>query len=108
MSCRVAVMVLVLLFAVPVYAQDRPAGDRFDKRLLVADSMFLTESEAKGFWPIDDAYQQALDRTYDRISKVIVEYVRAYTDNALTDAQARALTDQVLEIDEAEAALART
>jgi hypothetical protein len=108
MSPRVAVVVLVLLLAVPVLAQDRPAGGRFDKRLLVAENMFLTESEAKGFWPLYDAYQQDLDRIYDRLSKVIVEYVRAYTDNALTDEQARALTDQVLEIDEAEAALAKT
>ena len=107
-SLRVAVVVLALLFAVPVVAQDRPPGERFDKRLLVAESMFLTESEAKGFWPIYDAYQQDLDRVYDRIGKAIVEYVRAYTDNTLTDAQARALTEQVLEIDEAEAALART
>jgi hypothetical protein len=108
MSLRVAVVVLVLLLAVPVLAQDQRAGGRFDKRLLVAENMFLTESEAKAFWPIYDAYQQDLDRIYDRISKVIVEYVRAYTDNVLTDAQARALTDQVLDIDEAEASIART
>jgi hypothetical protein len=108
MPLRVAVVVLVLLFTPPVFAQDRPAGERFDKRLLVAENMFLTESEAKGFWPIYEAYQQDLDRIYDRIGKVIVEYVRAYLDNALTDAQARSLTDQVLDIDEAEAALART
>ena len=108
MSLRVAVVVLVLLLAVPVLAQDQRAGGRFDKRLLVAENMFLTESEANAFWPIYDAYQQDLDRIYDRISKVIVEYVRAYTDNVLTDEQARALTDQVLDIDEAEASIART
>jgi hypothetical protein len=108
LSLRAAVVVLVLFLAVPVFAQDRPAGGRFDKRLLVAENMFLTESEAKGFWPIYDAYQQELNRIYDRIGKVILEYVRAYTDNTLTDAQARALTDHVLDIDEAEANLAKT
>ncbi|MGH7303623.1 MAG: hypothetical protein ACRELZ_10055 [Candidatus Rokuibacteriota bacterium] len=70
--------------------------------------MWLTESEATGFWPIYEAYQQDLDRIYDRIGKVILEYVRAHIDNALTDEQARALTDQAVGIDEAETALAKT
>lgn len=108
MSLRVAVVMLVLISAAPVFAQDRAAGGHFDKRLLVAESMWLTESEATGFWPIYEAYQQDLDRIYDRIGKVILEYVRAHIDNALTDEQARALTDQAVGIDEAETALAKT
>jgi hypothetical protein len=108
MPLRAAVVVLVLLLAAPVFAQDRAASARLEKRLLVVENMFLSESEAKGFWPLYDAYQQELDRIYDRITKVIIEYVRAYANNTLTDAQARALTDQVLEIDEAEAGLAKT
>jgi spore germination protein YaaH len=32
-----------------------------DKKLLVAANMELTESEAKGFWPIYDDYQKDLE-----------------------------------------------
>jgi hypothetical protein len=115
-SVRAAIVVLALLFAVPVSAQNRPADTirpaqqqpTGDKRLLVAENMWLTEAEAKVFWPIYDAYQLELDRIYSRIARVIVEYVKAYMDNTLTDQQARALTAEVLDIDEAEAALAKT
>ena len=69
--------------------------------------MGLTEAEAKAFWPIYEGYQQELDRIYTRMTKVIVEYVKAYTDRTLTDEQARALTEEVLDIDETEAALAK-
>lgn len=116
MSLGVAAFVLASFFVVPVFAQDRPPDTTQlaqqqrtgDKRLLVAENMWLTESEAKGFWPIYDGYQQDLDRIYNRIAKVIVEYVKAYLDNTLTDEQARALTDEVLDIDEAEASLAKS
>jgi hypothetical protein len=115
MCLRIAIVGLTLLFAVPVAAQDRPSstpqlGQRHtaDKRLLVAENMWLTESEAKAFWPIYDGYQEELDRIYSRIAHAISEYVRAYLDNTLTDEQARALTAEALDIDEAEAALAKT
>lgn len=116
MSLRIALVVLALLFAVPVAAQNRPMDTvrlaqqqhTGDKRLLVAENMWLTEAEAKAFWPIYDGYQQELDRIYSRIARVIAEYVKAYLDNTLTDEQARALTAEVIDIDEAEAALAKT
>jgi hypothetical protein len=119
MSLRIAILVLALLVAVPVAAQDRPADTirlaqqqpqqhTGDKRLLVAENMWLTEPEARAFWPIYDGYQQELDRIYSRIARAIAEYVKAYLDNTLTDEQARALTAEVIDIDEAEAALAKT
>jgi len=116
MPCRVAVAVLVVLLGIPVFAPDRAGvgmllaqeAARTDKRQLVAENMFLTEAEAKAFWPIYDAYQEDLDRIYNRIARVISEYVRAYMDNTLTDEQARALTAEVLDIDETEAAMAKT
>jgi hypothetical protein len=115
-SLRIAIVVIGLLFAVPVVAQDRPPDSLWlaqqqqhtgDKRLLVAENMWLTEAEGKAFWPIYDGYQQELDRIYSRIARVIAEYVKAYLDNTLTDEQARALTAEVIDIDEAEAALAK-
>jgi hypothetical protein len=117
MPLRVAALaVLVLLLGVPIPAPGRAGigivlaqeAARGDKRLLVAENMFLSEAEAKEFWPIYDAYQEELDRIYSRIARVISEYVRAYLDNTLTDQQARALTAEALDIDETEAALAKT
>lgn len=115
MSLRVAVFVLASLFAVPVFAQERPPNGtvpvqqrvRADKKLLVDENMGLTEAEAKAFWPIYEGYQQELDRIYTRMTRVIVEYVKAYTDRTLTDEQARTLTAEVLDIDDTEAGLAK-
>lgn len=117
MCLRIVFAVAVLLLVVPVSAQNRaPDTIRLaqqqqrtaDKRLLVTENLWLTEAEARAFWPIYDGYQGELDRIYARIARALSEYVRAYMDNTLTDEQARALTAEALDIDEAEAILAKT
>jgi hypothetical protein len=116
MTLRIAVVVLALLVAVPGFAQDRPVDTmqlvrekiRIDKQLLVAQNMGLTESEAKAFWPVYEGYQQELEKIYGRMGKVIGEYAKGYIGETLTDEQARTLSTEVLDIDEAEARLART
>ena len=58
-----AIVMLLFGFAPLRAAQDKPADNmqilrdklKADKKLLVASNMELTESEAKGFWPIYDA-----------------------------------------------------
>ena len=53
-------------FPVPALSQDKPADNmqillekvKADKKLLVAANMELTESEAKGFWPVYEGYQK--------------------------------------------------
>ena len=58
-------------------AQDKPADNmqilrdkiKADKKLVVATNMELTESEAKGFWPIYDAVSKGIAKdqsTYSR------------------------------------------
>jgi hypothetical protein len=116
MTLRIAVVVLGLLVAVPGFAQDRPVDTmqlvrekiRIDKQLLVAQNMGLTESEAKAFWPVYEGYQQELEKIYGRMGKVIGEYAKGYIGETLTDEQARTLSTEVLDIDEAEVRLART
>jgi hypothetical protein len=116
MFLQIAVVVLASLIAVPVFAQDKPADTmqivrekvRADKKLLVAQNMGLTESEAKDFWPVYEGYQQELEKIYGRMGTVIVDYAKAYNGNTLTDEQARALSSEVLDIDEAEAGLAKS
>jgi hypothetical protein len=105
MSLRVSAVVLGVLIALPALAPERV---RADKKALAEENVRLTEDEAAGFWPIYEGYQQELDRIYNRMTKVIVEYVKAHTDHTLTDEQARALTDEVLDIDVTEAGLAKS
>ena len=76
-----------------------------DKKLLVASNMKLTESEAKGFWPVYEAYQKELGAINQRISKLIESYAADYKANTLTDEKARKLVDELVAIDQADGKL---
>jgi hypothetical protein len=97
-------------------AQDKPADNmqilrekiKADKKLLVATNMELTESEAKGFWPIYDQYQKDLQKINRRIVAVLESYADDYRAKSLTDAKAKKLIDEALAIERAEADLKST
>jgi hypothetical protein len=102
---------MVLTFTVyAVNAQDKPADNmqileekvKADKKLVVANNMGLTESEAKAFWPIYDAYQKDLAQLNDRLNKLIETYADYYNNKTLTDAKAKELTDGAVSIETAE------
>jgi hypothetical protein len=76
-----------------------------DKRLVVADNMNLTDSEAKTFWPIYDAYQQDLYKINLRMAKVINDYALAYNKGAVLNDTAKKLLDESIAIELAEAQL---
>jgi hypothetical protein len=42
---------------------------RADKKLVVASVLKLTESEAKAFWPVYNAYQSDMAAHYDRLER---------------------------------------
>jgi hypothetical protein len=98
------------LAASSVNAQEKPANNmqilaekiKADKKLVVADNMGLTESEAKAFWPIYDAYQKDLAQLNSRLYKLIETYAGYYNNNTLTDAKAKELTDGAMAIETAE------
>ena len=107
----------MMLMAGQVAAQDKSVNTNMeilkekikaDKKLLVADNMQLTDSEAKGFWPIYDAYQTDLAKINERLGKAISGYAEAYDKDTLTDTQARQLTTDVIGIEESEVKLRRT
>ncbi len=97
-------------------AQDKPADNmqilrdkiKADKKLVVAANMELTESEAKGFWPIYDQYQKDLQKINRRIVTVLESYADDYRAKSLTDAKAKKLIDEALAIERAEAELKST
>jgi Spy/CpxP family protein refolding chaperone len=106
-----AVVALALaLTASTASAQEKPADNmqilaekvKADKKLVVADNMGLTESEAKAFWPVYDAYQKDLAQLNDRLSKLIETYAGYYNNKTLTDANAKELTAEAMAIETAE------
>jgi hypothetical protein len=109
----VAVAITMCGFVPPSVAQDKPADNmqilrdkiKADKKLMVAMNMELTESEAKGFWPIYDQYQKDLQKINQRIVNVLESYADDHRRKSLTDDKAKKLIDEALAIDQAEANL---
>jgi hypothetical protein len=106
-------MAAVATFPTPALTQDKPADNmqilrekiKADKKLVVAANMDLTESEAKGFWPVYEEYQKDLDAINKRIAKLIESYAADYRANTLTDEKAKKLVDEFVAIELAEANL---
>jgi hypothetical protein len=95
------------------FAQDKPADNmqilrdkiKADKKLVVAMNMELTESEAKGFWPVYEQYQKDLQKINRRMVNLLESYADDFRGKSLTDDKARKLIDEALAIDRAEADL---
>src|SRR6478752_8856899 len=106
----IAMTITLFSFAPLRAAQDKPADNmqilrdklKADKKLLVASNMELTESEAKGFWPIYDEYQKDLQKINRRMAKLIESYADDYRNKSLTDEKAKKLIDEATAIDKAE------
>jgi hypothetical protein len=110
------IMLMMLGFAMPGAAQDKPADNmqilrdkiKADKKLVVATNMELTESEAKGFWPIYDQYQKDLQKINRRIANLLESYAADFRGKSLTDDKARKLIEEAVAIEQAEANLKST
>jgi len=104
-------MVVAATFPVPALTQGTSADNmqilrekiKADKKLLVATNMDLTESEAKGFWPVYEEYQKDLATINQRIGKLIESYAADYRANTLTDEKAKTLIDELVAIEQGEA-----
>ena len=115
---RTVVLVLAATLALSAFSADEKAGSsdmeilrdkvRADKKFIVAENMELTEEEAKGFWPVYEAYQADLHKINERMAKVINEYALAYNKGALMDKTARKLIDEATDIDVDEAKLKKS
>ena len=116
----VGVLVFGLLCASAMAAEEPTAGKaadnmqilmdkvRADKKLLVATNMKLTEEEAKGFWPVYDAYQKDLQQLNGRYEKALKAYAEAYNKGPVPNETAKQLLDEMLAIDEGEVQLKRS
>jgi len=108
----VMVMVAALVgWVIPAAAQEKKADNmqvllekvKADKKLLVANNMQLTESEAKAFWPVYEQYQKDLMAINQRIGNLIKSYAADY--QSMTDEKAKKLSDEMVAIEKAEAGL---
>jgi len=105
LSVVVVVFCALILFVVPVIAQDKPADTnqlvkekvQADKKLLIAENMKFTETEAKAFWPVYESYQKDLGKIVERSKKLIEDFAKNY--EAMTDATAKKLTDDMIAIE---------
>lgn len=97
----------------PSVSQDKPADNmqilidkvKADKKLLVAANMELTDSEAKGFWPVYEEYQKDLAAINQRIAKLIKSYAEDYNADTLTEEKAEKLTAELVAIEQADGGL---
>jgi hypothetical protein len=94
-----------LVAGVAATAQDKPSDNmdvlrekmRADKKLVVASVLQLTESEAKTFWPVYNAYQSDMIAHYDRLGKLIDTFSQNY--DTMTDAMAMKLLDEYMALE---------
>ena len=109
----IGVAVAIMLVGLPslgLAAQDKPADNmqilrdkiKADKKLVVAENMELTESEAKNFWPIYDDYQKELQKINRRLIKLLESYADDMRKKSLTDDKAKKLIDEANAIEQAE------
>ena len=109
----IGVAVAIMLVGLPslgLAAQDKPADNmqilrdkiKADKKLVVAENMELTESEAKNFWPIYDDYQKELQKINRRLIRLLESYAEDTRKQSLTDDKAKKLIDEANAIEQAE------
>ena len=78
-----------------------------DKKLLIAENLGLTESEAPKFWPVYEEYQKELATINEKLGRTVLAYANEYNAMTLTDEKAKALMNEALAVDEAELMLRR-
>ena len=107
----------LLSFAtVATFAQAKPAGGdkpadnlqiiheklKADKKLIVSKYMELTESEAQKFWPVFEEYQKDLQKSNERLLRLLQSYAAEYKSKSLTDEKAKTLLDEWIAIEQDE------
>ena len=111
---QVVMFAVATLLALPAVAQT--ASDmqilaqkiKADKKLVVAANMQLTEDEAKGFWPVYEAYQKDLQGINKRLAATIKNYAEAYNKGPVSDETAKKLINEAIAIEDAEVKLKRS
>lgn len=75
-----------------------------DKRYIVSENMDLTANEAKGFWPLYDAYQKDLEKLNTRLGTIATTYIEAYNKGPISDELSMKLVKDSLALEQEELA----
>jgi hypothetical protein len=111
---QVALFAVASMLALPTIAQTTSDMQilaekvKADKKLVVAANMQLTEDEAKGFWPVYEAYQKDLQGINQRLLGAIKNYADAYNKGPVSDETAKQLINEAIAIEDAEVKLKRS
>jgi Spy/CpxP family protein refolding chaperone len=76
------------------------------RRVLVAGALPLTDAEADAFWPLYDAYEKERRPLDERANELVADFLAAAA--GLTDAQAKAMVEEALKIEEERLRVRRT
>jgi hypothetical protein len=104
-NVKIVLMMLFMAWPFLASAQDKPADNmqlvvekiRADKKLFIAKNMKLTESEAKGFWPVYEQYQNELFLIRAHTIRLIQDYAAAY--GKMTNDTAEPLLNEYMRIE---------
>jgi hypothetical protein len=75
------------------------------RRVLVSGALPLTDAEADAFWPLFDAYEKERRPVDERANKLVADFLAGAA--SLTDAQAKAMVEEALKVDEERVRLRR-
>jgi hypothetical protein len=105
MRSTARVLVALAAVAVPVTAQTmkesldiRRQAVANQRRVLVSGALPLTDDEAKGFWPLYDAYEKRRGDIDERTNRLVADVVAI--EGNLSDTQAKALLAVALRLDD--------
>jgi Spy/CpxP family protein refolding chaperone len=76
------------------------------RRILVSGALPLTDAEADAFWPLYDAYEKERRPLDERANKLVADFLAGAA--TLTDAQAKAMVEEALQIEEGRVRVRRT
>ena len=104
----VTIMSLTMLTSA---GEDKPADNMkifretvlANKKLVIAENMKLTSSEAEKFWPVYEQYQKELGKIADQKLDLIEKYAKNY--QTMTDELAIELLDEYMSIEAQQLAL---
>jgi hypothetical protein len=90
------------LMCVPLVAQEnRHEKIKALKRAHITETLSLSPSEAEKFWPIYNVYEEQMD-VLKRSERKELRIFKDQTLDAMTDAEANALMDKIMEIKSSE------
>jgi hypothetical protein len=91
-------------------SSDKPANNlesiheklKAEKKSMVSKYMELTEAEAKKFWPVYEEYQSDLQKSNERLLRLLESYAADYKGKSLTDEKAKKLLDEWIALEQDE------